>query len=363
MIAVLRNPLRVLALVFIGALVFIALRNILPQGTQPAAYRPDQFIRQLIFGLAQGSIYALLALGYTLIYSLLSVIHFAHGEVFMAGAYGGFFALAAAAQSGLLSTNPLLALALTVIVAIIAAVGVALLLERIAYRPLRDAPRFASLVVAIGGSIIIQQVFFHLFGGNTRRYPDVHLYVLPNVLPPQGIDIIGGRYDVSVFGIELRLLPIHGVVFIAALLLMLLFWLYLTRTKMGKAMRAVADSKTHAALMGIPIDRVIVTAFTLVSALAGVGGVLYTLYNTQVTPFIGFLPGIKALTAAMLGGIGSIPGAILGGFILGIGENVAPSMLGLSSQFNDVVAFGLLIVVLILRPEGILGDARPKTRV
>jgi branched-chain amino acid transport system permease protein len=356
LIGALRNPLRLLALVVVGALLFIALRNILPQGTQPAAYRPDQFIRHLIFGLAQGGIYALLALGYTLIYSLLSVIHFAHGEVFMAGAYGGFFALSATAQSGLLNDNPLLALALACGCAVLAAIVVVLLLERITFRPLRNAPRFALLVVAIGSSIVAQQLFFHLFGGGTRRYPDVHLLF-------NGIDIIGGRYDVNLFGIELRLLPVHFVVFVTALVLMLLFWLVLTRTKMGRAMRAVAEDKSYAALMGIPVDRMIVRAFLLVSVLAGVGGVLYALYSPQITPFVGFLPGIKALTAAMLGGIGSIPGAILGGILLGLTESIAPSMLGLPAQLGDAIVFAVLILILTFRPEGLLGDARAKTRV
>jgi branched-chain amino acid transport system permease protein len=358
-----RNPLRLIGTIFVLYLVVIAVGNIIASD-----YKIDQFARQLIFGLAQGSIYALIALGYTLVYGILMMINFAHGEVFMAGAYIGFFAINALQQSGLLETQTLLALVLTMLTGVLASVTVAVTLERVAYRPLRNAPRLVPLITAIGASTALQQIFLRLFGASTRRYPDVNFFVFPNLFPGQGcsevdgvevcrgIDLISGRYDVNVLGLELRILPIHFLVFTFAVILMAALWFYVQRTKTGKSMRAVAEDKSTAALMGINVDRVIVTTFVLGAALAGAGGVLFALYNQQVSPFIGFIPGIKAFTAAVLGGIGNIPGAMFGGLFLGIVESVAPSMLGLSSQLKDVIAFGMLVLVLIFRPTGILGE-------
>jgi branched-chain amino acid transport system permease protein len=362
-----RNPLRLVGLIFILFLISVAVNNF-----QSGEYDLERLSRNLVFGLAQGSIYALIALGYTLVYGILLMINFAHGEVFMSGAYVGFFAITAMQNTGLLETQPLLALLITLLAGVIGSVVVALLLERIAYRPLRGAPRLVPLITAIGASIVLQQLFLRLFGASTRRYPDVHFYVLPNLFPGQecttvdgaevcrGIDLIGGRYDVNVLGMELRILPIHFVVFFFALVLMSMLWFYVQRTKTGKAMRAVAEDKATAALMGINVDRVIVTTFILGAALAGAGGVLFALYNQQVSPFIGFIPGLKAFTAAVLGGIGNIPGAMFGGLFLGIIESVAPSMLGLSQQLKDVIAFGMLVLVLIFRPTGIFGEVVSK---
>jgi branched-chain amino acid transport system permease protein len=361
----LRNPLRLFGLILIALLVFIAASNI-----YNGEYELDQFARNLIFGLAQGSIYALIALGYTLVYGILLMINFAHGEVFMSGAYIGFFAITAMAESGLLYSNTFLALLITMFTGVIASVIIAVLLERIAYRPLRNAPRLVPLITAIGASIALQQIFLRLFGASTRRYPDVNFYVLPQIFTGleeceevngaqvchQGLNLINGRYDVILFGIELRILPIHFLVFFFALILMTALWFYIQRTKAGKAMRAVAEDKNTAALMGINVDRVIVMTFVLGAALAGAGGVLFALYNQQVTPFIGFIPGIKAFTAAVLGGIGNIPGAMFGGLFLGVIESVAPSMLGLPSQLKDVIAFSMLVLVLIFRPTGIFGE-------
>jgi branched-chain amino acid transport system permease protein len=367
----LRNPLRLFGIVFIVFLLAVAYSNV-----QNGGYNAERFARNLVFGLAQGSIYALIALGYTLVYGILLMINFAHGEVFMAGAYIGFFAITAMQNSGLLESQPLLALLITLAVGVIASVVVAVALERIAYRPLRNAPRLVPLITAIGASISLQQLFLRLFGASTRRYPDVHFYVLPNLFPNQecttgadgaavckGIDLIGGRYDVTVFGLQLRILPIHFLVFFLAIVFMSLLWFYVQRTKTGKAMRAVAEDKSTAALMGINVDRVIVTTFVLGAALAGAGGVLYALYNQQVSPFIGFIPGLKAFTAAVLGGIGNIPGAMFGGLFLGVIESVAPSLLGLSQQLKDVIAFGMLVLVLIFRPTGIFGEVLASKRV
>ncbi len=365
-----RNPLRLFGLVFILFLVLVAFNNI-----QSGGYDLERLTRNLIFGLAQGSIYALIALGYTLVYGILLMINFAHGEVFMAGAYIGFFAISAMENSGLLVSQPLLALLITLFVGVIASVVVAVALERIAYRPLRNAPRLVPLITAIGASIALQQLFLRLFGASTRRYPDVHFYILPNVFPNQecttvdsaqvcrGIDLISGRYDVDILGMNLRILPIHFLVFFLAIVFMSMLWFYVQRTKTGKAMRAVAEDKATAALMGINVDRVIVTTFVLGAALAGAGGVLFALYNQQVSPFIGFIPGLKAFTAAVLGGIGNIPGAVFGGLFLGVIESVAPSLLGLSQQLKDVIAFGMLVLILIFRPTGIFGEVLANKRV
>lgn len=347
----------ILALCVIGAL------NVLS-----GEYGADQFVRQVIFGLAQGSIYALIALGYTLVYGILLMINFAHGEVFMSGAYIGFFVITAFEQSGLLVSQTFLALLVTLFSGVLGSVLVAVLLERIAYRPLRRAPRLVPLITAIGASIAIQQLFFLLFGASTRRYPDVNFYVLPQIFNLEcapdaagvevcrGLDLISGRYDVTVMGLDLRILPIHFLVFFLALALMSALWFTIQRTKTGKAMRAVAEDKNTAALMGVNVDRVIVMTFVLGAALAGAGGVLFALYNQQVSPGIGFIPGIKAFTAAVLGGIGNIPGAMFGGLFLGVIESVAPSMLGLSNQLKDLIAFAMLVLILILRPSGIFGE-------
>ena len=331
----------------------------------------ERLLRLSIFGLAQGSIYALIALGYTLVYGILFMINFAHGEVFMSGAYIGFFAITALERNGVLASQPALALALTLLVGVVASIVVAVLLERIAYRPLRGAPRLVPLITAIGASITLQQLFLRLFGGATRTYPDLHLYVLPSVFHEecalvdgatvcQGLDVIRGIYEVqfSFLGqsLELRIRPLYFIVFFVALTLMGILWFFVQRTSTGKAMRAVAEDKNTAALMGINVDRVIVITFVLGAALAGAAAVLFALYNRQVTPFMGFTPGIKAFTAAVLGGIGSIPGAMFGGLFLGMIESIAPSLLGIPSQLEDVIAFGMLVLVLIFRPTGIFGE-------
>jgi branched-chain amino acid transport system permease protein len=361
----LRNPLRLVGWIFLVFLAATAVNNIIS-----GEYELDQFLRQLIFGLSQGSIYALIALGYTLVYGILTMINFAHSEVFMAGAYMGFFAINHASETGLLQEHPLLAIMITFAAAMSASVIVAVLLERIAYRPLRRAPRLVPLITAIGASFTLQYLFAQLFGSDPRTYPDAHWYVLPNAFPNLecsevngsqvclGLDLISGLYPVEILGLELRLRPISFIVFAAALLLMGMLWYIVRRTKTGKAMRAVAEDKNTAALMGINVDRVIVTTFVLGAALAGAGAILFELIpgNRQVTPFMGFFPGLKAFTAAVLGGIGNIPGAMFGGLFLGVMESVAPSLLGISSQLEDVVVFGMLVLVLIFRPTGILGE-------
>jgi branched-chain amino acid transport system permease protein len=362
----LRSPLR-----FLGVLFLIFLANSAIQNVIAGEYTLETFISQFIFGLSQGSVYALIALGYTLVYGILFMINFAHSEVFMAGAYIGFFAIHAMDESGFLHNQTALALIFTILVGMTASVVIALLLERIAYRPLRNAPRLVPLITAIGASIAIQQLFLLLFGGSPRVYPEVSLFILPGVAGCElvdgvqvcpGIDIIDGRYDVLLFGYDIRIRPIFFVVLFLSLVLMAILWFFVKRTRTGKAMRAVAEDKNTAALMGINVDRVIVMTFVLGAALAGAGAVLFALYNQQVTPFMGFLPGIKAFTSAVLGGIGNIPGAMFGGLFLGVVESVMPSLLGLPGQLKDLVAFGTLILFMIFRPTGIFGEVITKKK-
>ncbi len=370
----LRNMLRFVGGILLLYIAFIAFQNVFINGE----YSLEQFLRQLILGLSQGSIYALIALGYTLVYGILFMINFAHGEVFMAGAYIGFFAIHAMDESGFLADQTLAAVLLTIFTGIVTSVIVATLLERIAYRPLRNAPRLVPLITAIGASVTIQHLFRQLFGASPRRYPDVHLYVLPDIftdleecrtvdgieLCQRGMDLIGGLYTVEVLGMTLRLRPMNFIVFFVSLILMAALWTFIQRTKTGKAMRAVAEDKDTARLMGINVDRTIVTTFVLGAAMAGAGGVMFALIpgNGQVAPEMGFLPGIKAFTAAVVGGIGNVPGAVFGGIFLGVVESVGPSLLGLDNQLKDVIAFGMLVFILIFRPTGIFGEVLSEKR-
>ncbi len=361
---VVRNPMRVLGLALMVYLAFLAYRNV-----ATGEYTANQFISQLITGTAQGSIYALIALGYTLVYGILFMINFAHGEVFMVGAYVSFFVINAFDATGYLAEQTALALLFTLLSGIAASIVVAFLLERIAYRPLRSAPRLVPLITAIGASITLQQLAQRLFGASVRSYPIVNFYIPWPFADLEcemldtgeeicrGLDLVNGRYPVDILGATVRLRPMYFVVFFVALLLMGVLWFVIQRTKMGRAMRAVAEDKQAAALMGVNVDTVIVTTFVWGAALAGAGSVLFSLYNRQVSPFMGFQPGIKAFTAAVLGGIGNIPGAMAGGLVLGILESVGPSLIGLPNQLKDVISFGILVLILVFRPTGIFGEA------
>lgn len=299
----------------------------------------------IIFGVAQGSVYALIALGYTLVYGILRMINFAHGEVFMSGAFTTFFLADYLARTGFLERSPLLGLLAMFALAMCTSVTVAVLLERIAYRPLRRAPRLVPLITAIGASFFLQYTFRGFYGSGFRSYPEVAV-------------LKGGWILGEVAGIQ----RIQVLVILAAALLMLALYTYVQRTRAGKAMRAVSEDKDVAALMGIDVDAVIVRTFVLGAALAGAAGVLYSLMFRQVHFFMGFFPGIKAFTAAVLGGIGNIPGAMLGGLFLGIFESIGPILfldgLGIPApyQLKDAIAFIMLVLILIFRPTGILGE-------
>lgn len=303
----------------------------------------------LIFGIAQGAVYALIALGYTLVYGVLFMINFAHGDVFMFGAMTAFFTADALAQpdpvtgTNFLNQNPLLGMALVLLTAMVSSMIVAILLERIAYRPLRRAPRLVPLITAIGASLFISNSVRGLYGERVLGYPT--------------LEVLRGTIDI----VGIPVLKTQAVVIVgAALMMALLYWL-VEKTRIGRAMRAVSENKDTAALMGVDVDRTIVTTFAVGGVLAGAAGVLYAVVFSHVHWFMGFLPGIKAFTAAVLGGIGNIVGAMLGGVSLGILESVGPNLLLLGfgvpspNQLRDVVAFSVLVLVLVFRPYGLLG--------
>ena len=324
----------VLAAVVVGT--FATLRS--------GRYAGEVWLDFLIFGISQGSVYALIALGYTMVYGILRMINFAHGDIFMCGAYTAFYAATALHRAGLFNRYPPLSLAVILVVAMATAVSVALLVERVAYRPLRRAPWLVPLISAIGASFFIEYAVRGLYGSGFQAYPE--------------FEVFKGKWNV--FGVGI--LRTQAVVIVATVILMTLLYLFVMRTRTGTAMRAVSEDMEVASLMGINVDRIIVITFAVGAAAAGAAGVLYALVFKQVHFFMGFYPGIKAFTAAVLGGIGNIPGAMLGGLFLGLFESVGPILvldgLGIVApyQLKDVIAFTMLVMVLIFRPSGILGE-------
>jgi branched-chain amino acid transport system permease protein len=323
----------VVAFVVIGSAMTIA----------KGSYTLDIWEGFIISGIALGAVYALIAIGYTLVYGILFMINFAHGEVFMAGAFTAVFAAQALASEGIVGSNPLLAFAIVLLVAMLTSMVIAILLERIAYRPLRSAPRLVPLITAIGASLFLQYTFRGLYGTGVKAYPTFSTFQ--------------GSFQLAGLTIPIA----KAVVTVAAIALMVGLYLFVERTRTGRAMRAVSENKDVAAMMGIDVDRVIVITFAIGGVLAGAAGILYTLIFNQVKFDMGFIPGIKAFTAAVLGGIGNIIGAMLGGLALGLLEAVAPFLLldGFNipspNQLKDVIAFSVLVLVLIFRPSGFLG--------
>lgn len=284
-----------------------------------------EWLQQLINGISLGSIYALIALGYTMVYGIIKLINFAHGEVFMIGAFTGFFAITYLE----LSFFPALLLAM----ATCSITGV--LIERIAYKRLRESTRIAALITAIGMSLFIQYLFIYIRGAEPQAYP-------ADVLPSRSFEVLG----IQVNGQALLILAV-------SIILMILLQLIVQKTKIGKAMRAVSFDKDAARLMGINVDNTISATFAIGSALAGAAGVIFGIYYTKIDPLMGLIPGLKAFIAAVLGGIGIIPGAMVGGFVLGIVETIV-SAAGFS-LWRDAAAFVILILILIFRPSGIFG--------
>ena len=338
-------------LIVIGVLAFLA-QQFIPDNPFARWRNPDamgltadQFKGLLMSGLSQGAMYGLIALGYSMVYGVLGFINFAHGEVFMAGAMTGFIASEKFNDSGLWENNFLLCLVLIVIMAISISTLMAVLMERVAYRPLRNSPRLIPLITSIGVSFFIQNAVMGLFGPASKPYPR-----LPEWLAKQRSIL---TFEIA--GTKLLVLVVAAVS-------MLGLWYLVESTKTGKAMRAVAEDKEIAALMGINVNRTIVTTFAVGGAMAGVAGILWGLLFRSVTHMTGFLPGIKAFTAAVIGGIGNLGGAMAGGVALGSAESVAPLVilepLGVPgvSQLKDVVAFTVLVLVLLFKPSGLFGE-------
>lgn len=329
----------VIGLVLLALVLYGAARTVML-----AKYSGRDWIDLLVYGIAQGSVYALIALGYTMVYGILRMINFAHGDVFMAGAFFGYFVASYFDSTGFLQSNLVLALVAVTLIAAAGSAIIAILLERIAYRPLRRAPRLVPLITAIGASFFIEYSFLGLFGSGVKGFP------VPEELK--------GR--ITIMGVTI--LKTQVVVIVAAVIMLVALWLFVQRTKTGKAIQAVSEDKDAAALMGINVDRSIMTTFLVGGALAGAAGVLFALLFRQVSFLMGFFPGLKAFTAAVLGGIGNIAGAMVGGLFLGIAESLFPNLvldgLGVPApyQLKDALAFLLLVLVLIFRPTGILGE-------
>ena len=292
-------------------------------------------IQPLANGITKGSYYALIALGYTMVYGIIQLINFAHGEVYMLGAFIGLWTFNFGASNFGWGTGSLLALLVVLLVSTLLTPVVGMSLERLAYRPLRNAPRLAPLITALGASFVLQQLVAVFYSRDFLPFPQLF---------PDGGFVLGG--------VTIKSLWVFMVVI--ALALMGALGAFIRGTRLGKAMRATAEDRDTARLMGIDVDRIILLTFILGSALAGVGGVLTGLYIGQVNFFMGFIAGLKAFTAAVLGGIGNITGAVFGAFLLGILESYGTRFLG--GQWQDVFAFGVLILVLVFRPTGLLGE-------
>ncbi len=295
----------------------------------------DVFFQQLVNGLTIGMIYALIALGYTIVYGIAQLINFAHGEIFMVGAYLGLFAFTLF-QGVFLGSGG--AIFLLVLIFLFSMLGTALLgatVERFAYRPLRNAPRLAPLITAIGVSFLLQNAVMLIFGPADKSFPS----------------IIGVKK--FSFG-TVTFTNLQIMITVLSLVLMTCLHGFIKNTRTGKAMRALADDRQAASLMGINVDRVIAVAFLVGSALAGAGGVMFGMYYNTINFHDGYLAGLKAFTAAVLGGIGNIPGAMLGGVLIGILEGLGAGYL--SSEWKNVFAFFILILILLFRPSGLLGS-------
>jgi len=283
----------------------------------------NQFFMQFINGLNIGSIYALIALGYTMVYGIAKLINFAHGDVIMVGAYISFISM----KFGLPWW-------LAVIISIVACAVLGVVMEKVAYKPLRNASRISLLITAIGISYLLQNLFQLIFGANPQPY---HAFITLPALNLGGISIQANYY----------------ITFSVSVLLMIVLTLFVNKTTMGKAMRAVSEDEGAAKLMGINVDTTISLTFAIGCALAAIAGILYANCYPMINPTLGSLPGIKAFIAAVLGGIGSIPGAVIGAFILGMVEAMTKAYI--SSQLTDTIVFAILILMLVFKPAGILG--------
>jgi branched-chain amino acid transport system permease protein len=297
------------------------------------------FIQTLVNGLTTGSLYALIALGYTMVYGVLKLLNFAHGDLFMVGAFVGYFAIGWFGGPTALSIPVWLLIIIMLSIASLGVGGLGVAIERFAYRPLRNAPRIAPLITALGISFVLENAVLLLFGGLTRYYNTPAFIPFTTAIHVDGVNI----------GIVQIMVVVLSVVLMFALTALV------NHTVLGKSMRAVASDREAAEMLGIDVDRTIAMTFFIGSALAGAAGVMYGLYANQVSNLIGFLAGLKAFTAAVVGGIGSVPGAMIGGMFIGLCESFSLSYV--STQYGDLTVFAILIAVMLARPTGIFGQA------
>jgi branched-chain amino acid transport system permease protein len=307
------------------------------------------FVQLTVNGVTLGSVYALIALGYSMVYGILKLLNFAHGDVFMMGAFMGYGVLTVLGGPLNPSVPVWLLITLMFLVAMIGCGGLGIAIERFAYRPLRDAPRIAPLISALGVSFLLQNSALLLFGADFRAY---NPFLLGSAHPEQ---FLPGPLIDPVFviaGVNIQTVQILVVSLTAALMVALT--VFVARTQTGKAMRATSFDREAAAMMGIDVDRVIASTFFIGSVLAGAAGVMFGLLYSQIFHLMGFLAGLKGFTAAVVGGIGSIPGAMLGGLVVGLTESFASGYLG--GKWSDLTVFAILIIVLLVRPSGLLGS-------
>ena len=325
------------------------------------AYGVDIWVRLAISGLIIGGVYSLIAIGYTLVYGILLMINFAHGELMMLGSFAGYFVFeitnaiivptAENPEMTFLNAYPVFSIIISFLVGMGTSALIGFLLEKVAYRPLRKAPRLVPLISAIGASFFLQNAAQLLFNPQTRNY------INPDLLARGK----GWSFTINNSAVTV---PYTGIfTLVLSILLMVSLLLIVKRTRLGKSMRAVAMDKDTSALMGIDVNQTISNTFIISGSLAGAAGVMWGLHNGIVNFFIGFIPGIKAFTAAVLGGIGNIPGAMLGGMLLGIIESMGPTALDISYQLKDVIAFAIMIAILIFKPSGILGEVLSEEKV
>jgi branched-chain amino acid transport system permease protein len=285
-------------------------------------------LQHLANGISLGSLYALIAIGYTMVYGILRMINFAHGDIFMMGAYFAFFGIAAFH----------LPWQAAFILVILATTLLGMFVERTAYRPLRDAPKNSVLISAIGVSFLLENLATYVFSGKPKAFPEITFFA-------QFISIGGIRVQVITFFI-----PVVTIIFLAILLYII------NRTKLGMAMRAVSKDYETAMVMGVDVNKVITATFAIGSALAAIGAVMWGVKYPQVQPMMGVMPGLKCFIAAVFGGIGNVPGAVIGGFILGLGEILLVATFSSLTGYRDALAFILLIGILLVRPRGLLGE-------